>query len=399
MGIDVVDELGNRVEELWLRTDYDPRRFPEIAAGALADARLPERLSPDEIIRWALNTPVLPAQPDIEARFGQPPVTLYRARRFYIDALHWIDGSTTIHEHSFSGAFQVLRGSSIETRYGFTVDREIDGHFAFGTLEVKSTTLHARGDIEQIYSGHGGLIHGLFHLERPSITIVVRTERDGSAGPQFNYTRNGIATHPFLADESRDRVLQIVTMLRSIEHPELESIVGDLVARSDVHTAYRVLDVCSSLPDNALFERVVERVSDRTVAERFREAFRETRRLAFLYSRRALVKNTDLRFLLGVLLNARRRRDALKLVAERTSLGAPERQTAAWLRELSNVSIKLQAAGVPWQPNVLGLPAMGDELERALARELRGERADDDERTATDLAKLRALPALSCLFA
>jgi hypothetical protein len=398
MGIKVVDELGSLIEEHWSAKNFDPHRLTDIAVEALREAQLPARLSPDDIVRWALTTTTLPQQRDAEARFGQPPLTLYRARRFYIEALHWIDGSTTLHQHAFSGAFQVLAGSSIETQYRFEAERDFDGHFVMGALHLTSTTFHVPGDIVGIRSGSKGLIHGLFHLERPSITIVVRTFRDGDAGPQFNYTRNGIGVDPFLVDDSRDRSLQLVGMLRSIEHPEFEKMVGDLVARSDLHTAFRVLDACASLPDRTLFDRLLDRVGDRGAVDAFRKAFQESRRLAFLYGRRTLVKNPDLRFLLGVLLNARRRQDALDLVAARIS-GDSARQTAAWVRKLSELNIKLQAAGIPWQPNVLGLPQMTDELEDVLVRELEGEPVGSDDRAVTFLQQLRALPAFACLFA
>jgi hypothetical protein len=38
-----------------------------------------------------------------------------------IEALFWVDGTTSIHQHSFSGAFQVLAGKSIHSRYRSTV--------------------------------------------------------------------------------------------------------------------------------------------------------------------------------------------------------------------------------------------------------------------------------------
>jgi hypothetical protein len=399
MGIEVVDDLGDFVEARWRATDYDADQLPGIAEEALREARLPDRLSSEDIVNWALNAQELPQQHDLDARFGQPPLTLYRSRRFYIEALHWIDGSTTLHQHAFSGAFQVLTGSSIETRYTFELEREFDGHFVIGTLRVASTTLHARGGVTRIRSGLRGLIHGLFHLERPSVTLVVRTVRDADAGPQFNYTRNGIGVDPFFVEDARDRALQLVAMLRNIEHPGLEKTVGDLVARSDLHTAYRVLEKCSTLQDRSLFDRLVDRVRDKIAAGRFHEAFQESRRLAFLHSRRALVKDTDTRFFLGVLLNARRRKDALELVGARTPETDPARQAATLIRQLSNVNMKLQAAGTAWTPNVLGLPELTDELENVLVRELNGEPVGADERSVAFLTKLRALPALACLFA
>ena len=399
MGIKVVDQLGRLVEERWRATNYDPHRLPAIAEWALREVHLPELLAPDEIVTWALSAPDFPQQHDPEGRFGQPPVTLYRAARFFIEALHWIDGSTTIHQHAFSGAFQVLAGSSIETRYAFDLDRAFDGRFVMGTLRLVSTTLHAPGDVTEIHSGSKGLIHSLFHMERPSITIVVRTLTDANAGPQFNFTRNGIGVDPFFAENARDRALQLVALLRKIEHPKLEELVGDMVGRSDLHTAYRVLEACASHADLGLVDRLVDRVIDQTVAERFRDAFRESRRLTFLYSRRAHVKDPGARFFLGVLLNARRRHDALELVAARTPGVEPARQAAAWLRQLSSVNLKLQAAGLPWEPNVLGIPEMTDEMESALVRKLSGAPVGADAQTGEFLEKLRTLPALACLFA
>jgi hypothetical protein len=398
MGLKQVDELGELVERRWHATDYDPHLLPEIAVTALRDANLPKRLLPDEIITWALATPELPPQVDPEGKFGQPPVTLYRGGRFYIEALHWVDGSTTVHQHAFSGAFQVLAGSSIETQYAFDVGRRFDGHFVLGTLRPLSSALHTPGDVIPIKSGPTGLIHGLFHLERPSITIVVRTFHDADAGPQFNFTRNGIGADPFFLDTARDRALQLIGLLRQLEHPGLEKLVGKLVKRSDAHTAFRVLEKCATLPDRELFDRLVACVSERDVGERFRDAFQEAQRLAFLYSRRSHVKDPSARFFLGVLLTARNRQDALELVqARRSVLSAPE-QAAAWLRQLSNVSVRIQAGGSPWEPNVLGIPEMTDELESALARELSGWRGDRTIEERIFLEKMRSLSAFACLF-
>jgi hypothetical protein len=164
-----------------------------------------------------------------------------------------------------------------------------------------------------------------------------------------------------------------------------------------LHTAYRVLRECSTLPDVELFGRLINRVRDPVAAERFRLVFEERRRIAFLKSRRNLVKEPDLRFFLGVLLNAHRRQDVLALVNQRNSDEQPGRQVAAWLARLSKVTMKLQAGGIPWQPNLLGLPDFTDELQGAVARFLDGRDAAEEGDSAF-VAKLRAIPALASLF-
>ena len=399
MGLPIIDELGARLEERWRAANYDKREFPGMACEALSQAQLPGRLSSDQLIDWGLTAMALPAQRDPEATFGQPPLTLFRGPRFHVDALHWIDGSTTIHQHAFSGAFQVLAGSSIETRYAFDPTRSFDGHFVMGTLRVIGTALHATGDVTPISSGPSGLIHSLFHLDRPSVTVVVRTYRDDNAGPQFNFTKPGIGADPFFLEGNRDRVLQLVGLIRNIDHPSLERWVGDLVTRSDLHTAYRTLESCITLTDRSLFDRLIDRVPDPAAREAFREAFEEKRRVSFLYSRRALVKDPELRFFLGVLLISTCRDDAFSFIRARRSATDPASQIAAWLRQLSGLTAKLQAAGVPWQPNLLGLPPFDDSLEQALVADLNGRAAGPaDPGAAASLAVLKALPSLSVLF-
>ena len=398
MGIEAVDAMGAEIERRWLTVDYEPRHFSDICSSALAAAGLPDRIDPDAIVSWALEAPTLPRQETLPATFGQPPVTLFRSRRFYVEALFWIDGSTTIHQHSFSGAFQVLDGSSIETRYSFEPERQFDGHFVLGTLRATRTSLLRKGDIRPIVSGQGQLIHSLFHLDRPSVTIVARTFRDASAGPQFRYAWPGIGENPSFAEETLDRAIELVTMLRQIDHPELEEKVGALVARSDLHGAYRLLNECFPHLDRALFERLLSRLRDPAAVEVFRASFEETRRIRLLLSRRNVVKEPELRFFLGVLLNVHERRDALELVRARVPDRAPSAQVASWVRQLSTLNLKLRAAGAVWEPNMLGLPEITGELERALAEELEGRAAPPGSEAEQFLTRLRAMPALSALF-
>jgi hypothetical protein len=397
MSLPAIHELGVHIDAEWRRHHYDTVVLPAIARDALETANLPSRIGLDEIISWVLHDLQLPQQQDLEARFGQPPVTLFRAPRFYIDALYWVDGSTTIHQHAFSGAFQVLAGASIETTHSYSPDETFDGHFCFGRLRVTATRLHGVGSIQPITSGMGGLIHSLFHLDRPSVTLVVRTYRDAGSGPQFHYTRNGIAADPFFKEPIRERSLQIVRLLQRLDHPQREEMVGDLVARSDIHTAYRVLESCRDISDEALLGRLIKRAPVPGAVTRIAAAFQEERRIGFLYSRRAHVRAPDARFFLGVLLNARRRQDALNLVSWRWPKDDPAAQAASCLRQLSTVTVNLQAGGTAWQPNVLGLPQIDRSGEMSIANELRGA-PPGGPAAETLLAELRGLPALRSLF-
>src|SRR5262252_8770312 len=105
--MEVFRELGRRIEDRWRAENYSEEAFPALATAALNDFDLKKRgVSPWEIIRWLHREPELPRQQDIEATFGNPPVTLFSGSRFYIDIYYWLDGTTDIHQHSFAGAFQ-----------------------------------------------------------------------------------------------------------------------------------------------------------------------------------------------------------------------------------------------------------------------------------------------------
>jgi hypothetical protein len=365
VSIGLIDELGRDIERAWQRVNLERAAFAELCAEKLEAARLHERVVPEEIVRTAFHDP-LPQQSDPMARFGQPPVTLFRSRRFYIDALFWVDGTTAIHDHGFSGAFQVLSGQSIETNYSFEPLRDVDGHLGFGELRADRSALRGEGDVRAIPAGPG-YIHALFHLARPSVSLVVRTFRDPAESTQREYSPGGVGYDSFLDDPVRDRMVQIVQMLRKIEHPAFEQIVGDLISTVDLNTGFAIIRSCSGIPDGPLIERLIERIRDPEGARRISVWLAYRKHIDFVVGKRASIREPSLRFMLAILLNVRRRADALNLIAAYVPGCDPGRQLAAWLCELSKTTIKLSVRGVPFEPNVFGLPTFAPGCEQAAA--------------------------------
>src|SRR5258708_5217864 len=156
-------ELGALVERRWRNQNYNEELFPGIAAQSLSELKLSDRVDPWEIIRWIHTTPDLPKQMDLEANFGDPPLTLYVGPRFFIDVYYWLDGTTSIHQHSFSGAFEVLLGSSVHAEYRFEKEREINQYFLTGKILPGKVSFLGRGVIRQIIP-HAHFIHSLFPL-------------------------------------------------------------------------------------------------------------------------------------------------------------------------------------------------------------------------------------------
>ncbi|HXU04586.1 MAG TPA: hypothetical protein VN903_26670 [Polyangia bacterium] len=397
MSVSAIVELGRSIESAWSAREFDLRAFPGLCVERLQAARLHEAVEPDDVIRWGLTTADLPAQLDPKSTFGQPPLTVFRGRRFVIDVLFWVDATTAIHDHGFSGAFSVLAGSSIETTFAFAVSQDFDGRFRLGELGVQGTTLRRAGDVAAISAGPG-FIHSLFHLQRPSVSVVVRTFADPATGLQFRYHRSGFAHQERFEDEVRDRQVQLVDLMLQTEHPSFEVRAGDLIAQGDLHTAFAVVRACHRVRDPRVQERLVERFRDRRIAAMFHDWLLQERRLTMLRRARADVTDAQLRFVLAVLMNAHRRADALSLVAAFVPSEDPARWVARSLKQLSTLTLRLQVRNLPLEPNILGLPAFEEGFEEALATALAGGARGRNEPERQFIARLAELPVLAPLF-
>src|SRR5581483_12174101 len=75
--------------------------------------------------------------------------------------------------------------------------------------------------------------HSLFHLDRPSVTVVIRTHRIPGADPQYSYLWPGVAFDPFSKPGLLQRQLQSFDTLARLQHPEFESLLTDALGRAD----------------------------------------------------------------------------------------------------------------------------------------------------------------------
>src|SRR5205823_1274200 len=159
-----IAELGERIALAWLKEDHAEEAFAALAARLLRDSSLLRDVTPSELNEWFLREQLLPEQAFRD--FGQPALTIFRGHKFYIELLYWLDSTTAIHQHSFSGAFGTLSGSSLHSQYAFACRDVAASELIFGKLSLEKVEVLTKGDIREIHPGDR-LIHSLFHLERP----------------------------------------------------------------------------------------------------------------------------------------------------------------------------------------------------------------------------------------
>lgn len=333
--------LGDEIERRWRHANHDERVFPELAMTALLERLPAQHVRYFDLVEALLFENVLPPQP-VELIFGQPPIVAYSHPRFFIEVLCWMEATTTIHQHAFSGAFHVLQGSSVHTTFDFDVRERVNSSFLLGALRLKQSELLATGDTRAILPG-AGFIHGLFHLDAPSISVVVRTRSEPEARPQYDYLPPCVAIDPFVKEPLTAQRAQLLTMLLATSHAQFTRVMDRSMAHADLPAVFELLRFAHLRSVTAPFaldpqamvpwiEQARARFGDRVDA--LLDTVIASTRVADIQLRRSDVHDPDHRFLLALLMNLPTRSEIFRLVRERHRED-PLPLVLRWLRELT----------------------------------------------------------------
>lgn len=373
-------DLGLALEARWRAQNYDERAFPELAVAAIEEAQLPSKVTPEEVLTHITRAPVLPEQQDPRSAFGDLAYTCFMAPRFFVSVLFWLDSTTAIHQHGFSGAFQVLSGSSVHSSYRFRETRRVNGRMRLGELTTEAVQLLTVGSVRPIRSGEA-FIHSLFHLERPSVTLVVRTQAEADAQPQWGYLPPGVAYDDFTHDRTISKRLEAVNVLLASDPGAGVEAVEAMLADADLELCWALLRVAagalgaSPLQAAYGFERDPQRLAalfelargrHGEAVDRLQLALEQTARRDEIHAMRELVTRPEHRFLLGLLLNVREPARLLELLAVRDAELDP---VEAFLRSIDELAAT-RALGA--RGNVIKLPGYDLEHRVALGALLRG---------------------------
>jgi hypothetical protein len=337
--LDFFEDLGLTLLDRWRRLDLDVRAFPDLAVEALSRRPPSAHVDPGEVLRRVLGTAPLPAQEDLDAKFGQPPITVFRCEAFHVDVLFWVDGTTSIHQHGFSGAFHVMSGSSLHSRFAFDLRRRCSDTLLFGSLKLLEVELLKAGEARPILSGPA-LVHSLFHLDRPTVSVVVRTFSDPFAGPQYTYSRTGLAYDPFARPERCVRQMQVLDLLEKTGDPAFEAQARDAVQQADAFVAFRLLEhLAPRIRPERRYREFVQSVRPAhaelvDVVEAYVE---EERRSEAIAARRNLTRHPEHRFFLALVLNLTERATILDLVGRAFPGVDPVATVHRWIAELAKL--------------------------------------------------------------
>jgi hypothetical protein len=278
--------------------------------------------------------------PQSDSDFGQPEIIVYSHPRFYIQLLFWLDGTTAIHQHEFSGAFHVMHGSSIHAHYNFEKPQPITPYLRVGHVKLKDVELLETGRTVSIASGPGA-IHSLFHLDSPSVSVVVRTQHDPGTGPQLNYLPPHVAFDPHFSDQLTMRRKQLLDVLEQTEDAAYAKLVREMIADLDFERGFSVLHHTMGYLQHLNAWQPVLRTFEKKhgkLASGIAASLDEDARRSVIRSLRGSITEPEHRFFLALLMNAPTHKDLLALVAQRFPKQQPADVVVRWIEELAEAT-------------------------------------------------------------
>ena len=365
----LITELGKEIEKLWVEKNYDEEVFPAIAAKALKEANIPEKVTAWEVLDWTLGQTHLPDQKDLPGRFGDPPITLYNSPRFHIDTYFWLEGTTSIHQHAFCGAFQVLHGSSIHSWYDFDRKEKVNSVTEVGDIDLKTCQLLEVGDVHEIQPGRQ-FIHSLFHLDQPSVTLIARTHKSPLFLPQFDYRKPFLAIDPFFEESNQVKKMQCITALIRSKRDDVDGHIEDMLKKADFQTTFGILSTIRGyLQQNQIdqmfdldapkdrFEGFMDIVKKRhgELGDVFPKVFAHQDKLNEIINRRHYITDIEHRFFLALLLNLEGKENIFSLIKKRFTDADPMDKALDWIFDLSQTRV----LGLKI-PNALGIEDFDD---------------------------------------
>lgn len=197
-----ITHLAELVHHFTICELHAEKDFSEAAERALLEADLSPLEDTARLVQWLYSSPSLPPAQSGENDFGYPTITVYRCDSFRIEIIFWPGFPTGEHDHTAPGAFAVLHGPRLHFQYSFSPSQQLQPGFWIGRMMLKSMDiLHVR-DVRTI-TAQDGLIHSLFFLERPSVTVSIRSQNQQSKG--CAYRRPGIRFDRAFEDLERSK--------------------------------------------------------------------------------------------------------------------------------------------------------------------------------------------------
>ena len=293
-----VRDLGDQVCARWFATNFNETTFAEIATECLLESDFSEKIELRDLFRILLQEKH--SQPT--HAFSDLAIRLYETPEFFIELLCWINGSNAIHEHPFSGAFHVLEGSGVHARYNFEPTEVISKRFQIGECSISESEILRKGMTRSIMPG-AETLHSLYHVEQPSLTLVIRGHRENWHTPQMAVDRPHVAfDYEYYTDRQVEFCVSALNTAYAVSEDQAKLMLIDAVSSLDLARVYVVcarLDVWDYVTSGDMRELLESRFGQ--LGSKIVDSILYRRRLQVLHRHRLAEKEPQRRLFIGLL--------------------------------------------------------------------------------------------------
>jgi hypothetical protein len=236
------------------------------------------------------------------SRFSDLQLMLHVEDDFVVQLLFWTNATTSIHDHFFAGAFRVVEGSSLHCNYRFDQAGGA-GAFGWGRLELVDAELLHTGDVRTVHFAPR-TIHSVFHLEVPSVSLLIASSLVHPGERQREYVGGRLAVDMAVDDHLLTKRLQALKIVAATSPllPHLEIFLRGADARS-LHACLVALDPEISRLDDGERGEVERVVRKHPQAEPVLAAVRTEKVVSRLMLMRRRMRDPLARFVLAMIVN------------------------------------------------------------------------------------------------
>ncbi len=229
-----IEAYSEKLKELEvnLLDEFEHNSFDKIALKHLCQFEAFDNITQEEVLQLTLAHSI-PNQFYNENQFGHFNITLINNGKFCIQVYIMNDIDTEIHDHTFDGAFRLIRGKTIHTTFEFSDRNEVEEDLFKGKLETQKALIMNTSDTHPIDTK---FIHRIERLSSVNITLII-THKD----PTYS-ERNGfvIAPHFYLKNKNNQhqltRRLNALNYYFSIDKNEFYNYGKDFLKEIDLYS-------------------------------------------------------------------------------------------------------------------------------------------------------------------
>ena len=216
-------------------------RLSEIAKTVMDESPEIYDLDSAEVLELAVTNGLPPQSWSND--FGEPALTGISNELFRLDFLYWAHNASPTHSHVSCGAFVPLRGRRRHRTYTYNKEVEADG-VRFGKLTTQKDELLDVGQASEISPN---LIHDLYWLKQPSVTLSLRCKKHEVIGSDaalrpWEFWENGLSVVDMVHRDSANtsRQLSSLRLMQKVAPSRFQTALESVALSSDQLLKYHL---------------------------------------------------------------------------------------------------------------------------------------------------------------